>query len=126
MRRLGSVAFAVALPVIAMLGALINTALGLSPPRSVPSHDSAPGRNCKNAWRVSFPQLHLEAGERIVGLQLQITAGRIVAVDSIPADWSVSTDGSSAAQCSISGVAAHGTGALFSRVSCVGLSPRAI
>lgn len=54
----------------------------------------------------------LEKGERIVALELRITTGRVVAVNYIPADWSMAVDAGYSDRPSVSGSAAHGVGAL--------------
>jgi len=73
---------------------------------------SASEVGCKRAWRISFPDLQLEKDERIVGLQLRITTGRVVALNHIPAAWPMAVDAGYSDRPTVSGSVGHGIGAL--------------
>ncbi len=70
--------------------------------------------NCMRAWRISFPEVRLDVNERILALQLNITRGRVAAINHIPTDWSMTVDAGYADRPSVSGSAAHGAGSLLS------------
>jgi hypothetical protein len=70
--------------------------------------------NCNRAWRISFPEVALAENERIVATEVRITTGRVMAVEYIPRDWSVTIDAGYADRPTVSGAVGHGAGALLS------------
>ncbi len=62
---------------------------------------------------LSFPPLKLQKSERIVGFEISVTTGHIIAIDRIPQDWSVSVQAEVSSRSAISGAPGHGAGALF-------------
>jgi hypothetical protein len=62
---------------------------------------------------LAFPPIKLQKGERIVGFEISVTTGHIIAVDRIPQDWSVSIQAQVSSKSAISGAPGHGAGALF-------------
>jgi len=95
--------------IVALLIAVSGCAMLSQPARTAVNYD-----RCKRAWRISFPDVALELNERICGLELKITRVRILAINYIPAGWSMAVDAGYADRPSISGNAGHGTGCLLS------------
>jgi hypothetical protein len=69
---------------------------------------------CKQVWRISFPEVLLEPNERIWGVELKVTTGRVLALNRILADWSMTVDPGYGESSFISGHAIHGVGCLLS------------
>jgi hypothetical protein len=63
---------------------------------------------------VSFPVLALDQGERICAMKLQVENGRVMAINRIPADWSMNLNLNYGDSPIVSGAAAHGAGCLSS------------
>ncbi len=60
---------------------------------------------------LSFRTLHLQPGERIVGIDITLTAARFGAISPIPNDWSVCVEGP-IGQCTLKATCQHGSSAL--------------
>jgi len=55
----------------------------------------------------------LQKNEKIVGFEIIVTTGNIIAVDRIPEDWSLDLQAEISSKTTISGLSRHGAGALF-------------
>jgi len=62
---------------------------------------------------LSFPPAKLQKNEKIVGFEIIVTTGNIIAVDRIPEDWSLDLQAEISSKTTISGLSRHGAGALF-------------
>jgi len=62
---------------------------------------------------LSFLDAKLQNNERIVGFEINVTTGNIVAVGSIPEDWSLDLQPEISSKTKVSGSSRHGAGALF-------------
>jgi hypothetical protein len=47
-------------------------------------------------WVVSIPQLSLEPGERVVGFEVTLRAGRVASLPDVPEEWYLSIENTSA------------------------------
>jgi hypothetical protein len=63
---------------------------------------------------LSVPDVPLAEGERISGLQVDMTCGRFRSVNRIPNDWSLTIDGPVSERSTLKAVANHGTSWLWS------------
>jgi hypothetical protein len=73
----------------------------------------APGAaHAGSFWLVSAAGVQLRPGERIVGFELTVRAGRVAALRTVPAGWSVTVDNEPAAHASASGGILIGAAAL--------------
>jgi hypothetical protein len=61
-----------------------------------------------DTFRVSIADVPLEKGERISGVNLTISGGRVSAVHSIPLDWHLSIEGPSSGVTTLDLQAGHG------------------
>jgi len=105
----------------------LNTALGASDVRiaclgifvgvmayAVGSWSTGAALECGRNLVVHFPRVPLKPGERVVGIKLTVVGGSVVAVGSIPRDWSISVEPEVSGAASVSGSPQHGAGALES------------
>ena len=63
---------------------------------------------------VSFPRIPLAEGERISGIQIDMTGGRFRAVNRIPNDWSLEIEGPVSERSTLRAEANHGVSWLSS------------
>jgi hypothetical protein len=75
----------------------------------------APGRGSaaskEQRFVLLFGSLHLQPNERIVAIEITLTAARFAAINPIPNDWSVSIEGP-IGQCTLKATCQHGGSAL--------------
>jgi hypothetical protein len=65
-------------------------------------------------YRLLFPEVSLQSGERIVALHVKLSGVYLRAVSNIPPDWSVDAPSPISEQMEFDGSCAHGASALFS------------
>jgi hypothetical protein len=73
-----------------------------------PSRGSAASREQRRI--LSFGPLHLQPKERIVAIEITLTAARFAAINPIPNDWSVCVEGP-IGQCTLKATCQHGSSA---------------
>jgi len=61
---------------------------------------------------ITFPQILLKKGERIVGFDLTVRSGQVIGINKIPKDWSIDLAGEQSSATKIAGGCRHGAGAL--------------
>lgn len=61
---------------------------------------------------ITFPQILLKKGERIVEFDLTFRSGQVIGINKIPKDWSIDLAGEQSTETKISGGCRHGAGAL--------------
>src|SRR5882724_2393032 len=79
---------------------------------AVGSWSTGAALECGRNLVVHFPRVPLKPGERVVGIKLTVVGGSVVAVGSIPRDWSISVEPEVSGAASVSGSPQHGAGAL--------------
>lgn len=61
---------------------------------------------------ISFPQIALQKGERVVDFDLTVKSGQVIGMNKIPKDWSIALAGEQSSETRITGGCRHGAGAL--------------
>lgn len=61
---------------------------------------------------ITFPQIPLQKGERVVEFELTVRSGQVIGMNKIPKDWSIDLAGEQSLETKISGGCKHGAGAL--------------
>lgn len=61
---------------------------------------------------ITFPQIPLQKGERVVEFDLNVRSGQVIGMNKIPKDWSIDLAGEQSSETKITGGCRHGAGAL--------------
>jgi len=61
---------------------------------------------------ITFPQIPLQKGERVVEFDLTVRSGQVIEMNKIPKDWSIDLAGEQSSETKITGGCRHGAGAL--------------
>ena|ERR1700735_2123950 len=77
---------------LALLFAVIATAFVILVPGKAGAMRIRPTQPHRQFVSVSLPALHLDAGERVVGFDFDVTSGRIAQITDIPIGWNISAD----------------------------------
>src|SRR5215472_13007683 len=95
----------------AALAAVCGCAMPIAAPRVRAAKLAS--TDCGSAWLVSFPEVGMDAGERIIALGIKLENGRVIAVNSIPEDWSLEVE-AGPAHAKLAAAVLHGAAALDS------------
>jgi len=61
---------------------------------------------------ITFPQISLQKGERVVEFELTVRSGQVIGMNKIPKDWSIDLAGEQSSETKITGGCRHGAGAI--------------
>lgn len=61
---------------------------------------------------VTFPQIQLQKGERVVEFDLTVRSGQVIGMNNVPKDWSIELAAEQSSETKITGGCRHGAGAL--------------